>query len=103
MSDGFDDWEQSVRDDLVPKLRGSAVMAQIVPGDDPDVKCAVELGMAILLDKPLILIVTPGRRVPERLARAADALIEWDGVSPDVGERVAAAMRDIDGGGSGDD
>lgn len=88
-------WEQRVRDELIPKLRASAVVAQLAPGDAPDVKAAVEVGMAILLDKPLIVIEIPGRSVSLRLGRAADAVIEWDGVSPDVGERITAAMRDL--------
>lgn len=98
----FDVWAQQVRDDLVPKLHASAVFAHMVPEDGPNVKMAVELGMAILLDKPIILIVIPGRAVTDRLARAADAILEWDGQNPDLGRRVAETMTRLvaDGGAS---
>jgi nucleoside 2-deoxyribosyltransferase len=74
--------------ELLPMIKDSAVTAMIAPGD-PDAKVAVELGFTILLDKPLIVLVPPDREVPERLRRAADAIVSYD---PD---NMEAAQGDI--------
>lgn len=92
----FDRWADEVRDHLIPRMRTSAAIG--VMAGDLDVKMAVELGMSIMLDKPLILIVLPGRTVPERLVRAADAILDWDGQSPDIAARVYAAIAAVTGG-----
>ena len=69
-------WARRVLDELVPMIRDSAVTVSIAPGTDTDVKFAVELGMSIVLDKPIILAVVPGRQVPPKLAAVADAVVE---------------------------
>ena len=95
----FQRFERNVLDDLLPKLRQSAVVMSLVPGDDPDVKFAVELGMSIMLDKPIIALVQPGTHVPARLLRVADEIIEAD-LSTDAGRqsvmaRVQEAMQKV--------
>lgn len=78
-----------IRTDLVPKLEDSGAVVSIVPDGDGDVKFAVELGFSIMLDKPIIAVVPPGRRVPERLVRVADRIVEGN-VSTDEGRRRLA-------------
>jgi hypothetical protein len=70
-------WARAVHDDLVPKLTDSALSVTIYSGR-VDVKLAVELGAAILLDKPIVLVVQSGVKVPDRLVRAADKILEAD-------------------------
>jgi hypothetical protein len=77
--------------ELLPKLRESAISAVIAPGDDPDPKIAIELGYTLLLDKPLVIVVPPGRTVPEHLVRAADAIVEW----PEDGNLEARLMPEL--------
>jgi hypothetical protein len=74
----FQEWERSVQTDLVPKLRQSAYTMCLVPDGEPDAKVAVELGMMILLDKPIIAVVRAGTRIPRHLARVADQICEAD-------------------------
>ena len=84
-------WVQHAIDELVPKLRDSYATVSIVPdlvGID-DIKFALELGLTIMLDKPLILAVVPGRGIPARLQRAADAIIEFDEDHP---QRTSVAI-----------
>lgn len=76
---GWDDFVEHVRRDTLQKMSDSAFVASFVPrGDEVDVKFAVELGLSIMLDKPVLAIVLPGAKVPERLRRAADEIVEAD-------------------------
>jgi hypothetical protein len=68
---------------LPDKIRDSAIVCSLVP-EKPDAKYAVELGMSLMLDKPIVLVVPPGRRVPERLVRVADLIIDAD-ISTEAG------------------
>ncbi|HJV99431.1 MAG TPA: hypothetical protein VJ617_10085 [Arthrobacter sp.] len=84
MSEVWDDpdyreWEEHVRKVLIPILNDSAATINMVPaGAEPDVKFAVELGLSILMDKPIICLVQPGSRIPAALVRAADEIVEVD-------------------------
>lgn len=74
----WQEFEKEVREELIPKLDESAIVASIAPTGKPDVKYAVELGMSIMLDKPIVLIVKKGQKIPVRLGRVADKIIEVD-------------------------
>jgi hypothetical protein len=90
----FEAYAAYVIDSLVPVIRDSAVTVSIVPSGTGDVKFAIELGLSIMLDKPIILAVMPGVRVPEHLARVADGVIEFDPDDPDAtGAQIAAVMK----------
>jgi hypothetical protein len=79
---------------MLPKLRSSALSVSIVPADvsDLDVKFCVELGAAILLDKPLIMVVGPGQQLPEHLVRVADEIVETDLAHAGASEAIRAAI-----------
>ena len=83
-NDEFKTWARGVLDDMVPKMAGSAYVITIAPeGGTTDVKIAVELGYAILLDKPLIVFAPKGRHVAERLLRIADHVITGEMDTPE--------------------
>jgi nucleoside 2-deoxyribosyltransferase len=87
------DWEsfvEHVRRDAVQKMSDSAFVASLVPDGEVDVKFAVELGLSIMLDKPILAIVTPGAKIPERMRRVADEIVEAD---VDVEEGRRAVME----------
>lgn len=65
------------REHVLTKMVESACVMSIVP-DEVDIKVAVELGMAIYLDKPIILISLPGRPIPPKLERVADRVVTSD-------------------------
>jgi len=81
------DWTQSpewaryrlhIIEDLVPKIRDSAVTMSLCPRDnEPDVKYAVELGMCIMLDKPII-VLSDHEDIPEKLRKVADVVVIAD-------------------------
>ncbi len=73
------DWDGIVRHarkDLLPKLERSAFVLSIAPGGEPDAKYCIELGMSIMLDKPILIVVPAGHPVPRRLRRVADEIVE---------------------------
>lgn len=99
----FQEWAQRVKAHVLPPLQESALTVSLVPKGDTDIKFAVELGLSIMLDKPIIAVVQPGTKVPERLIRVADAIVEADFSSPEgqakMRDALAAALdriRDAD-------
>jgi hypothetical protein len=89
---------ENFRKNGLPKIMSSSIFLQIYSGDgtDFDVKQAMEMGAMLLLDKPLIIICPAGRKIPTRLARAADYIIEdWDATSTDSQERLSAAIKAV--------
>lgn len=107
--DGLDaEFVRTVREGLVPRVADSYVCATISPKDptDIDVKFAVELGVMIMLDKPIIAICVPGGRIPSKLRQVADEVIAMD-VATDEGqaalmaavERIKQKYPDSEGGG----
>jgi hypothetical protein len=92
--------------DVLPMLDDSAISLSIAPSYDGqthgrgDVKYWVELGASIMLDKPIIAMVEPGAKVPERLRRVADAIIEVDMKTPSgrerASEQIAVAMAKLE-------
>lgn len=76
--------------EMVPKLRASGIAVSIVPANaEPDPKFCIELGYMVMLDKPIIAVVRPGTRMPERLVRVADRIVEWTPDSDGAGLRRA--------------
>lgn len=90
----FRAYSKRVREELIPKIEKSAVAVSLVNGTT-DVKFAVELGFMIMLDKPIIALVTPGMKVPEKLVLVADEIVEGDINDPTMVERLNAAIRRI--------
>jgi hypothetical protein len=80
MSKGFERWADDMRKRLIPKMASSAHVLMIAPdmSAEFDIQFALQIGAAILLEKPLILLVHPGRTVPPKLRAIADRIIEVD-------------------------
>ena len=69
------EWADDARENLLPKLRKADATISLAPGEDPDIKVAVELGLSILMDKPIISVVLDGRRLPDKLVQVSDAIV----------------------------
>lgn len=92
-------WAHDVESTMVPAMRDSACVAPMWTGK-VDVKIAVEMGAAVLLDKPIILVVKSGVHVPAKLVAVADRIVEFSGPGdPTFADRLTSAMRDVLGGG----
>jgi len=72
------DYARHFTRDVLPKITDSAVTVSLAPGGKPDVQFCTELGFSIMLDKPIIAVVLPGRKAPTKLAQVADAVITID-------------------------
>lgn len=88
-------WTRHVRDELIPKLEMSRLTVSLVPRTNADIKFAVELGLSIMMDKPVIALVQPGTEIPEHLARVADAIVEGGPDDPTTSERLQAAISEM--------
>lgn len=83
------EWERfvaHVRENTVEQMAESAFVMSLCPGSEPDIKFAVETGLAILLDKPIIVIATAGCVMPSGLRRVAHAVIEVDDIDTEAGK-----------------
>lgn len=88
----------------IDKLVGSAVMVGVWDDSDWDtarLMFATQVGIMLLLGKPLVLCVEPGGTVPPGLARACEAVItDYDGspLKKDELAGVVVALREkLDG------
>lgn len=75
----WDSFVTHTRAEAAQKIDSSAFVLQLVPdAKDVDIKFAVELGLAIMLDKPIVAIAMPGIPVPPGLRRVVHHVIEMD-------------------------
>lgn len=93
-------WIGHVIDEMVPKMERSSVIISLCPpkGEwgDGDIKFWVELGAAIMMDKPIIGVVLNDRPVPRKLALVADEIVRLeDGVDGPGSEKLADALKRI--------
>jgi hypothetical protein len=79
--------------DMFPKLQSSAMSITILGKPDP--KLCLELGAAILFDKPLIIFAPPGTTVPANLRRCASAIIEGDMKDEAVRQKLMTTLNDV--------
>jgi nucleoside 2-deoxyribosyltransferase len=94
------DWAEHARRELAPKMASSAYVITINP-DDIDPKIALETGYAILLDKPIVLLVPVGKRVNPGLRRIATKVVELRSpLDTDAGQQqLMAALATMNSGG----
>lgn len=97
--DPFDDpeWKalaRRAREKLQPMVEDSEVAVSIYNGT-VDPKLAIETGYMILLDKPIIVVVSPGCEMPNKLVLVADEIIEGTLDDPTLPYRLKAAMKRV--------
>ena len=87
-------WLQRCNDELRPMIEKSAVTMTLAP-DKPDAKVAVELGFAMWLDKPIIVLAPKGRYIPDNLRKVAHAIITGEPTDPAVQVKLQKAMKEL--------
>lgn len=94
----FDRFVDRARKELVPKIEGSNIFVSITPSNPEkvDIKFAVELGLAIMYDKPILSLIQPGTKISEKLARVVDRFVELDlSQLPSNSERLQEAIDEM--------
>ena len=93
----FQSWAGRIRRELIPKMEDASLTVQLVPRKGHDVKFAVELGLSIMMEKPIIAVVSPGMHIPRGLAAVADEIVEvdWDADMDKAHFSIAAAYKRI--------
>lgn len=83
---------------LIPQMKASDLSVSICPmgPEGCDVKFALELGFAIMLDKPMIAAIRPGTKIPEKLARVVDRFVECDFADADTAQRISEAVSEME-------
>lgn len=90
------DYSARFRREVLPKLLSSIVFMSIgsEATRDFDVRQATELGAALLMDKPVLLVIPAGRTISTRLRRVADAVVDdWRAEDEASQDRLFAAMK----------
>lgn len=91
----FRRWARRVSDELEPMINSSSFVMSLVPDvGKVDVKFAVELGLSIMLDKPIVVVVTPGVRVPDKLVQIADMIFEGEVRTQEGKESLSARLNE---------
>jgi hypothetical protein len=95
--DEFDRWVQHTRETTLKGMIDSAIVLSVVPnpGSEADIKYAVELGLSIMLEKPIVLIVMPGRKPPAKLLAVADEVIYGDIDTQQGRDKVEKALKSL--------
>lgn len=88
------EFEQAFNDELLPRLAASDVAAILWSGKT-DAKISVEIGLAVTLDKPIIVIAYKGARVPTKLFDVSTEVVKCDTdiADPEFQERLRAAVE----------
>jgi hypothetical protein len=74
----WDEFVNHFRKEALGKIADSDMFFSICPENDWDVKYAVELGAAIMMDKPIIVMAHPGVELPAKLVAVADEVVHAD-------------------------
>jgi len=95
--EAFTQWLSNARSDLVPKLTASAfVLMPLVASDLTDVQFALQLGMAIMLDKPILVLRVAGIPMPPKLEHVVDRVVDIDDMaSTESKEHAAVEIKEF--------
>lgn len=97
--EAWDDFVKHTRESTMESMFESSMVMSLVPTseDKVDVKFAVELGMAIMMNKPIVAVAQPGTPIPPKLRQIADRIIELsDDLDTSEGrDELAKVLREI--------
>jgi hypothetical protein len=93
----FKAWAAHVHAHVMPLIRDAETTIQLVPKGETDIKFAVELGLSIMLDKPIITIIAPGMEISDHLRRVSDQVVELDLEADDARQKVKDAVESVMG------
>jgi hypothetical protein len=90
----LDNYFEHARREMFPKMKASAI--SLVLAGEPDPKLCLEIGAAIMFDKPILVIVPKGRTIPLSLRTIAHKIVEdIDLQSSDSERKVQTAIEEL--------
>ena len=87
----YDDFTAWAMGEIVEPMRTSALVTVLMVGT-PDWSLCLQVGAAVLLDKPLLIVIEPGTKMPSKLALIADEIVEGVIGDASFAPRFQAAM-----------
>lgn len=93
---GDDEFFEHARREMFPKLRDSQMVVTLFAGE-PDPKLCMELGAALLFDKPILGVAMGDFEIPDRLQRLLTDTVRIDDTESlregPGADRLAAAIE----------
>lgn len=89
-------WAEHIREVVAPQIASSYYVMTMLPEGSIDVKFAVELGLSIMLNKPIIVVKAKDAEVPEKLAWVSDYIIDWDGTPESLSPLLKEATTTLE-------
>lgn len=92
----FEDFYAFTREHIEPQMRQSQfVMVPMLPGYE-DLGLALQVGLALIMEKPLLILALKGVWIPPRLRALADAVVDGESIhDPETKARMEQAVRDV--------
>lgn len=82
------------KENVLPNIADSTQFAALISGKMPDAKMCLEIGAAVLLDKPIIAICFEGAAPSQHLLKIATKIVEVEDLSsPRDMEKVRKALK----------
>lgn len=92
----FNQWLKDASADSLPKIKDSGTYAGIVTDSFlKDPLCALQLGYAMLLDKPIILIADKSMKLPESLVKISKLIERVDIKNPADMRRASQSIAEF--------
>jgi hypothetical protein len=89
-------WVAHAQETLVPMLGDSSMTVSLCPdAGNGDIKYAVELGLSIMMNKPIVLLARVEDDIPPKLRAVADEIVVGEIDDPYVRSRLHAAIDRI--------
>ena len=80
--------------ELLPMMEQSRIAITLITGA-VDPKICLEMGAAVLLDKPIIAVILKGAAVPANLKRVASVIIEGDIMDAALQAKIQKAIANV--------
>lgn len=87
--DEWDEWVHHQREVTLKQMDESAFVVSVY-STEFNVDYALQVGAMILMDKPILVLITPGQEIPPKLRQVADEIVEVD---PDALDTNAPELR----------
>jgi hypothetical protein len=89
-----DEYLKIANEKVLPAMKGSSCSI-VIGAKEPDAKLCMEVGAAVLYDKPIILVIREGQEVSENLKRLAKEIVVCDLEGDSVMEELNRAVKRV--------